>query len=264
MSLQARVAEALGEDVLSSQHLAGGDLGGATRLDLADGRRLVAKTGATVEREGKMLRAIAATGAAAPHVHHCEGDLLVMHWIEADGRAGWSSLAEALSSLHAPQDEPYGWPENYALGSVKVENARSSDWPQFWAERRILCHAPHLPADLAKRLETLAARLPDLLPAKPPAALLHGDLWRGNILFHQGRLAALIDPASHYGDREVDLAMTLVFNYPPAGFFEACAPNPGWRDRVPVYQLWPLLLHLRLFGSAYRSRTESLLAACGA
>ena len=264
MTLEARVAAVLGEDVLSSQKLAGGDLGGATRLDMADGRHLVAKTGATVEREGAMLRAIAATGAPAPHVHHCEGDLLVMDWIEADGRAGWSSLAEALSSLHALQDESYGWPEDYALGSITVENARSDNWPQFWAERRILCHAPHLPTDLAQRLETLAARLPDLLPTSPPAALLHGDLWGGNVLFYHGSLAGLIDPVSYYGDREVDLAMTRVFDNPPASFFEACDPEPGWRDRVPVYQLWPLLLHLRLFGSAYRSRTERLLAACGA
>ena len=104
---------------------------------------------------------------------------------------------------------------------------------------------------------------PDMLPAKPPAALLHGDLWSGNVLFHGGQLAALIDPACYHGDREVDFAMLQVFGNPPDAFFAASELDPGWRERVPAYQLWPMLVHLRLFGNAYRSRVESLLSACG-
>ena len=108
----------------------------------------------------------------------------------------------------------------------------------------------------------LATRLPDMLPATPPAALLHGDLWSGNMLFRGGKLVGLIDPASYYGDREVDFAMLQVFASPPESFFAASDLGAGWQERSPVYQLWPMLVHLRLFGSTYRSRVERLLTAC--
>lgn len=254
----------MGVAVLDSRQLPGGDLGGAALVTLADGRAVMAKEGHLVDREGAMLRAIAATGAPAPKVLHCDGDLLVMEHVEADGRAGWESMAEALRLLHAPQECAYGWNADYAFGSVTISNDPLDDWPRFWAERRMLPFCRHVDAALAQRLETAAARLPDLLPATPPSALLHGDLWSGNVLFHQGQLAALIDPACYYGDREVDFAMLQVFGSPPEAFFAASGLAPGWRERVPAYQLWPMLVHLRLFGSSYRGRVESLLDVCGA
>ncbi len=254
----------MGAAVLDTRQLPGGDLGGASLVTLADGRAVVAKSGHLVAREGAMLRAIAASGAPAPEVLHCDGDLLVMEHVEADGRAGWESMAEALRLLHAPQERAYGWDVDYAFGSVTISNDPLHNWPRFWAERRMLPFCQHVDAALASRLETVAAQLPDLLPANPSPALLHGDLWSGNVLFHQGRLAALIDPACHYGDREVDFAMLQVFGSPPEAFFADSDLAPGWRERVPAYQLWPMLVHLRLFGSSYRGRVESLLDACGA
>ncbi|RJY10380.1 fructosamine kinase family protein [Aurantiacibacter aquimixticola] len=250
----------LGRRVLSSAHLPGGDLGGATRLGL-DGDAVVAKTGPLVEREGRMLRAMAATGAPSPNVRHAESDLLIMDYVEGDGRAGWTSLAHDLTLLHAPRDELYGWHENYAFGAVSIDNTRSEEWPAFWADRRLLPFCPDLPPELARRLETLASRLPDLLPANPPAALLHGDLWSGNILFHHGRLAALIDPACYFGDREVDFAMLAWVNDPPDALFVQGALTQGWEKRLPIYALWPMLVHLALFGNSYRPVIEKTLTA---
>lgn len=264
MTLARAIAAALGVEVRDIRQLPGGDLGGAARVDLADDRALVAKQGELVAHEGAMLRAIAATGAPAPQVLHCAVDLLVMELVEADGRAGWESLAEALRLLHAPGRQAYGWHADYAFGRVGIANAPCDTWPRFWAERRLLPFCEHVDAALARRLEGLAERLPDLLPATPPPALLHGDLWRGNVLFHAGKLAALIDPACYIGDREVDFAMLQVFDDPPPAFFAASQLAPGWRERLPAYQLWPMLVHLRLFGSGYRGRVESLLSACGA
>ncbi|MWV29118.1 fructosamine kinase family protein [Aurantiacibacter rhizosphaerae] len=261
--LADRIGAALGLAVREIRQLPGGDLGGASLATLADGRRVVAKTGALVAKEGAMLRAISATGAASPSVLHCEPELLVMEFIESDGRAGWQSLTENLHALHAPQDRPYGWHADYAFGEVAILNSPLNDWAQFWAQRRLLPFCDHVDASIAVRIEALSARLPQMLPASPPAALLHGDLWGGNFLFNDGCLAGLIDPASYYGDREVDFAMLQVFDNPPDAVFEASDLAPGWQDRVPVYQLWPMLVHLRLFGSAYRSRVERLLSACG-
>ena len=264
VNLAHAIEAVLGKAVLDIRQLPGGDLGGAAHVTLADGGTVVAKSGHLVTREGEMLRAIADTGAPAPRVIHCEGQLLVMELVEADGRAGWDSMASALHLLHSPQSRNYGWHSDYAFGSVIIPNTPLPNWPQFWAERRILPFCTLVDTALARRLDAVAARLPDLLPPAPPAALLHGDLWTGNVLFHRGSLAALIDPACYYGDREVDFAMLQVFGSPPDALFTDSDLTPGWRGRVPVYQLWPMLVHLRLFGDGYRGRVESLLSECGA
>ena len=106
------------------------------------------------------------------------------------------------------------------------------------------------------------ARLSDLLPADPPASFLHGDLWTGNILVGDGRLAALIDPACYHGHAEVDLAMLRLFDAPPEEFWEAYgALDEGAEDRLALYQLFPALVHMRLFGATYAPMVDRLLAA---
>lgn len=266
MSWADTIARIAGSPVRSSRKLAGGDLGGATRLDLADGRRIVAKQGLLAAIEGAMLRAIAATGAPAPAVLHCAGDLLVMDFVENGGRPGeqgWRDLARSLEQLHAPQDCAFGWDADYRFGPVAIANGRTGSWVRFWGENRLACHADHLGPVTAGRLEKLAARLGNLLPDDPPVALLHGDLWGGNMLFDGGRLAALIDPACYFGHREVDIAMLTLFDRPPEEFLAALALEPGWRERLPAYRLWPLLVHLRLFGESYRGPVERALRQCG-
>jgi fructosamine-3-kinase len=106
--------------------------------------------------------------------------------------------------------------------------------------------------------------LPELLPRAPRPAHLHGDLWSGNILVREGELAALIDPACYHGDAEVDLAMLTLFDSPDESFWEAYgALEPGWEERRGLYQLFPALLHLRLFGQSYAPMVDRLLGACG-
>ena len=240
-------------------------MGGATRLDLADGRSIVAKQGPLVGAEGAMLRAMRQTGAPVPRVLHSGDDLLLMEWVEGGGRPGWQSLAEALAKLHAPRVEAYGWDADYRFGTVAMANPRSENWAKFWGEHRIVCHAPHLGPVTAARLEALAARIGEILPADPSPSLLHGDLWGGNIIYGEGdRLAGLIDPACYIGHREVDVAMLTLFDHPPDEFFEALDLEDGWRERLPAYRLWPLLLHLRLFGESYRKPVERALDLLGA
>ena len=95
------------------------------------------------------------------------------------------------------------------------------------------------------------------------AAVLHGDLWSGNVVACDGRLRGLIDPACYHGHAEVDLAMLCLFSRPDTTFWDAYGTlEPGIEDRRALYQLWPALVHLRLFGSGYRGLVERLLAAC--
>ncbi|MGR3759911.1 fructosamine kinase family protein [Roseobacteraceae bacterium NS-SX3] len=264
-ALAQAVERFTGARVLASRPLHGGDLSEVWHAELSDGRSAVAKAGALAGREARMLHAIRAAGAAAPEVLGCEGNVLVMQALEetASSPAGWAALGETLSCLHRSTAPRYGWEEDYAFGPVAIPNAQLDDWPEFWAARRLLASPAALPHDLRRRVEALCQRLPGLLPRRPAPALLHGDLWTGNVLF-SGTRAYLIDPACYYGDREVDLAMLQLFGSPPPAFFEAYGPlDPESEERRAIYQLWPALVHLRLFGMSYRSVVESRLSALG-
>lgn len=245
--------------------LHGGDLSEVTLVDLADGRRVVAKQGPMVDREGRMLEAIAAARVPAPQVLGQSGDVLFLEALHETRPAPdhWARFGEDLARLHATRGPRYGWDEDYAFGPVAIPNAPAGDWPAFWAARRLLPFLPHLPTGLARRVETLAGRLSSLLPADPPPGLLHGDLWMGNLLPTPDAIH-LIDPACYYGDGEVDLAMLHLFGSPGPGFAENYGPlAAGWETRRAVYSLFPALVHVRLFGASYHGMAERFLSAAG-
>ncbi len=259
------VARLAGRPVAAARRLSGGDLSTVYQVTLADGGRLIAKQAGNAAAEADMLRAIAATGAPAPRVLAAADGWLVMEEIAAGGSVGaaWPDLAEVLARLHAATGADYGWPVDHAFGPVAIDNSPAVDWPAFWGARRLLCHVPHVPAALGRRIERLAARLSDHLPARPATALLHGDLWGGNVLVSGARIAALIDPACYYGDREVDAAMLTLFDRPPQSFLDSLGLDTGWQARQPIYRLWPLLVHLRLFGVSYADSVGTALGAVG-
>jgi fructosamine-3-kinase len=266
MNLAEQGAKLLGSTLAGTRRLAGGDLSEVTRITLADGRTAVVKGGPFPLAEAAMLEAIAAAGAPAPKVLAVGDAVLVLEELADDGdlRRAEADLGRTLSRLHAAEGKTYGWSEDYAFASVAIENAPGDDWPQFWGERRILTSVPFVPAALGRRLEALASALPEFLPARPRASLLHGDLWGGNVLAAGGKVSGFIDPASYYGDGEVDIAMLNLFGAPGAEFYAAYGPlAAGWCERQPVYKLWPALVHLRLFGSGYLSLVEGLLRKIG-
>jgi fructosamine-3-kinase len=250
------------------ERLSGGDLSEVLLVRRADGRLSVAKGGAAIATEAAMLRALAGSGVPVPHVEgELDGVLLLEH-ITNDAvfsERAWGSIGDALRRLHARSGDAYGWPVDYQLGTVTLENRERSDWPAFWGEQRLAATAAILDRPWRERVAGLVRRMADILPAAPPASLLHGDLWTGNILVQGGALAALIDPACYHGHAEVDLAMLTLFDTPGASFWEAYgAPEPGWEERRTAYQLFPALVHLRLFGASYSGMADRLLRALGA
>ena len=266
-TLVERAAARLGARPLAAEAIGSGDLSEVLCLSLPDGRRLVAKDGPAPRTEAAMLVALGRAGAPTPEVVAIGSDVLVMQAVPGGGGfddAAWADLGRVLARLHATLGPGYGWRADYAFDAVTIPNGWCGDWPDFWARRRLLPEAGELPRPLRAGLEDLAARLPGILPAHPPASLLHGDLWPGNILVDAGRITGLIDPASYYGHSEADLAMLCLFARPPAAFWESHgAPAPGWERRCAVYQLWPAIVHLRLFGGGYRQLVERLLEAAG-
>jgi fructosamine-3-kinase len=232
-----------------------------------NGELSVAKQSPAVAVEAAMLRTLLGIGLPAPMVEgEHEGVLLLQH-VDNDGvfsARAWADTGARIRELHAHTGETFGWPVDYAIGTVTFDNRETGDWPRFWGEQRLIATASLLDRPWRERVERLAARLPDLLPAQPAPALLHGDLWTGNILVRDGGLVGLVDPACYHGDAEVDLAMLELFSPPPEEFHEAYGPlEPGWRERQPVYQLFPALAHVRLWGAGYYAMVDRLLRTVG-
>lgn len=232
-----------------------------------DGPLLVAKQSPAAAVEAAMLRAFAAAGVPAPKVEAEHDGLLLLDHVENDGvfsARAWADVGARARQLHERRGDAYGWPVDYAIGTVSFDNRETADWPNFWGEQRLVATASLLDRPWRERVERLAARLGDLLPAAPAPALLHGDLWAGNILVRDGLVAGFVDPACYHGDAEVDLAMLDLFSTPPDEFHEAYgALEPGWRERQPIYQLFPALAHVRLWGAGYYSMVDRLLNAVG-
>ncbi|WP_197707463.1 fructosamine kinase family protein [Sphingobium sp. LB126] len=219
--------------------ISGGSLSSVSRLGLVGGGTAIAKTGSLVAMEATMLEAVRGRGVPTPTILAMEAELLILEDLPAAGQLAraWAQLADVLDHLHMPTGNPYGWDGDYAFGNVAIPNGRKSSWVEFWGDNRLRCHLPHVDRHLGDRLEELVRRLGDFLPDHPPAVLLHGDLWGGNILVNDVSISGLIDPAAYYGHREVDLAMLSLFDHPPVAFFEACGLEEGWRERQPIYRL---------------------------
>lgn len=263
---RTRAAHLLSRKILRAEVVTGGDLSSVKRLFVADGDTVIAKESAFAGAEAQMLEALGAAGAPVPEILAVERDLLLLNDMPTGGKLSraWVHLAEILDLVHGTLGTSYGWNHDYAFSCVSIGNGACDNWPAFWAKNRLRCHIPFIEPGLGARVHVLADRLGDLLPAQPPASLLHGDLWGGNILTANDRISALIDPACYHGDREVDFAMLSLFDRPPTVFYDACGLAQGWEERQPIYRLWPLLVHLRLFGDSYRQPVIEALHACGA
>lgn len=272
--LAAACRDVFGQTARRVARMHGGDLSQVSRLTLADGVRVVAKQGPMVDREARMLEAIAAAGVPCPRVLGTVGEVLFLEALDEvrPEPRHWARFGEDLRRLHRTPGDTYGWPEDYAFGPVMIYNTATGtdddpgpgQWPRFWGERRLLPFVAQLDRGLGARVEALARRLPEMLPATPLPGLLHGDLWTGNLLATPAAIH-LIDPACFHGDGEVDLAMLHLFGGPGPGFHEGYGPlAPGWDQRRAVYALFPALVHLRLFGAGYRPMVERFLDAAGA
>ncbi|MCP4038519.1 MAG: fructosamine kinase family protein [bacterium] len=280
-SSQARYEHLLGRTVRSLTATTGGDIGTSVRIDLVDGTRLFAKhypsgdpSMATAEahglawlRESGTLRipeVIAATSEAPPTI--------VLEWIDQQPRSSRfdEALGRGLAALHRCGAPTFGLSSDNYIGSLAQRNQQHDRWPEFYARERIAPQveiarrARRLPHDLEtgldRLIETMAEHCgPDTAPAR-----LHGDLWSGNVLADEQGMPCLIDPAVYGGHREIDLAMMALFGgFSPRVFdaYREAAPlEPGYAERVPLWQLYPLLVHANLFGGSYVGSVAEVVA----
>lgn len=281
------LTRSLGAPVARTRPVRGGDVAMSYAVDLADGRRVFAKTHPaapphffSTEAAGlRWLRDGVEPGGsvAVPEVLAVSDDApnhLVLEWIGEAGSArdgpGEQGLGAGLAHLHAAGAPGFGREDRRTTGSRGLPNEPAASWPEFYAESRLIPlarlarEAGALPTDAIDGLARVAGRLADFGGADELPARLHGDLWAGNRLIGMDGRHWLVDPAAHGGHREFDLAMMRLFGgFGPKCFdaYEEVAPlAAGWEERVPLHQIAPLVVHAIKFGGGY---VEAATAAIG-
>lgn len=195
---------------------------------------------------------------------------LLLENVRAENRRSdyWEVLGRQLAELHRSHQPHYGLDHNNYIGSLPQSNEPLTSWREFFISRRL---RPLLetvirnnlgPVAWRRKFNSLFDKFDSLLPEEAPS-LLHGDLWQGNIIVNPIGAPCLIDPAVYYGHRETDLAMTKLFDDFPHEFYAAYSEEypllPGSAERFAIYNLYPLLVHLILFGTTYAASVQSTL-----
>lgn len=283
--LQEQINLQLGTRIVEVRSLPGGDIHRAALLGLPGGVSVFLKYNTGAEA-AEMFRTealgLALLGApkvlAVPKVigrgQSGVYAFLLLEYITPGhrNRVFWADFGAALAILHGTTSAHFGFAHNNFIGSLPQSNRRHDTWASFYAEERLrpqmqlARQQQQLDAADEKQLENLCNKLSALCPAEVPA-LTHGDLWSGNFLCDTTDKPVLIDPAASYAHREMDLAMSRLFGGFDAVFYESYEQTwplaPGFEERLEVYQLYYLLVHVNLFGGAYVDKVRRILQRFG-
>lgn len=269
------IEQATGAPVVATEPLGHGHGSVLSVATLSDGRRVVAKEGMEGGRlalEGFMLDHLRRHGGVpVPTVHHAQDRLLVMDFVDGGPPtpAAETHAAELIAALHAVGADRYGFERDTLIGPLPQPNPPSDDWIAFFRDRRLMFMAraafeeKAIDADMFATIERVAERLEDLIGTPSPPALIHGDLWDGNIRAVGTRITGFIDPAIYHADPEIELAFATLFGTFGETFFrryqEIRPLRPGFFEcRRDLYTLYPLLVHARLFGGGYVGQVASI------
>ncbi len=264
--------------VETTQGIGGGCINSAWRVR-GDGVGYFVKTNAAeklemFEAEAEGLMAIAATNTVQVPNPICWGvaagqAYLVLEELALGGRGGGEALGRQLAAMHRHTAERFGWHRDNTIGSTQQPNGWDDDWIRFWQEKRLGFQLELAARNGASRAllsggETLTTRLPELFADyRPEPSLLHGDLWGGNFAARRDGEPVIFDPATYYGDREADLAMTELFGGFSSAFYrayEAAWPlDAGCSRRKTLYNLYHIINHFNLFGGGYLAQAEGMV-----
>lgn len=180
----------------------------------------------------------------------------------------WENLGLGLAHLHLSSAPNFGLENDNFIASLQQRNFHEDQWINFFIEQRLepllgkAYFEQLIPLDFLKEFQAIYPAIEGLFPKEKPA-LLHGDLWSGNVISTKDGQPCLIDPAVYYGHREMDLAFSRLFGGFDAKFYEAYESilplEPDFEARMGIYNLYPLLVHLNLFGTAYLPGIERIV-----
>jgi fructosamine-3-kinase len=283
--LAREVADALGRSIVSSRAVSGGDINLAFEARLEGGERVFVKSHPDAPRamfpaEAQGLAWLGETRAlrvpkvlAVSEANSKGASFLALEYIEPGprGPAFDETLGRGLATMHRFGAPSFGLDHDNFIGSLPQSNGDCSGWPAFYRERRLDAQLRRavdrrlVDDHLAQEFDRLFERLESLVGPDEPPSRLHGDLWGGNLHVDDRGQPCLIDPAVYGGHREIDLAMMHLFGGFGARVFdsydEAWPLADGHERRIPLYQLYPLLVHVNLFGRGYVGQVERALCA---
>ncbi|WP_316435487.1 fructosamine kinase family protein [Leptolyngbya sp. NK1-12] len=194
---------------------------------------------------------------------------IVMEWLDLGygDQSAWERMGRNLATMHRVTSDRFGWQQDNTIGFIPQINTWTDDWVEFFTRHRLgyqfqLANrrGGHFP-----KQEKLLAAVPEILAGhRPQPSLVHGDLWTGNAAVTKQGEPVILDPATYFGDREVDLAMSQLFGSFPAAFYQsynAAFPlEPGYEQRQILYNLYHILNHFNQFGGGYESQANQMIA----
>ena len=280
--MRTQIEQALDERIIDISPLSGGCIGQVYRVKMADGRIVVAKyddaPAAQLAVEGYMLRYLGEqSDLPAPDVLYAANDLLLMTFLPGEsqfGAAAQAHAAELLAALHNISSDTYGLERDTLIGGLRQPNLQMASWLDFFREARLLAmgregvRANRLPQDVFTRLAKFAEHVDEWLLEPERPSLIHGDVWTTNVLAQGGRITGFVDPAIYYAHSEIELAFATLFGTFGQPFFDRYQELrpilPGFfEERRDIYNLYPLLVHVRLFGGSYVSSVDRTLRQFG-
>jgi fructosamine-3-kinase len=278
MLYEDKIEGITGQKIKRSTRLSGGMNGDIFRVDFINDEIIVAKVSdnprTTLDVEGRMLQYLHNhSNLPVPLVIHSEQQLLLMTFIPNSGGVTAEverDAAHYLTALHSITAEKFGLNFDNLIGSVYQPNPQMDSWITFYQEHRLLYMADvavksgQLPLDVRKRIDSLIPKLNSLLNEPEKPSLIHGDIWGGNVLTNDGKIAAFIDPAIYYADAEVELAFITLFRTFGQTFFSEYSNirtiDAGFYDtRRHLYNLYPLLVHVQIFGGTYVRQVDTIV-----
>jgi fructosamine-3-kinase len=279
--INKKIEEITGLSIQQKKPLSGGCVGDVYKVSLSNGETVVAKigeTGSGLALEGMMLTYLAQNSELpVPDVLYSNDDLLLMTWVPSGGtldRSAQIHAADLVASLHKISYSHFGFSCDTVIGGLPQINSKTKSWLDFFAQHRLLNMAHQglevgrLPVNMMGRIEKFSDNLDKWLKEPDQPSLIHGDMWAGNVLADFGRISGFIDPAIYFADPEIELAFTTLFSTFGDAFFSRYREHreilPGFfEERKDLYNLYPLLVHVRLFGGSYVGSVDITLKKLG-